>query len=639
MDIQAYNNDPTNPRAALATSNSLADAGLADASMAFAEIGLRLDPDGETRVKLLERISISGFYSLIDRRRELGKKACEEIATDRNNSWQTKNLARQNSTYYAKGSKDLMPSTRFLEVDFVPPYDYKPMNPSITCHNGQLWLNQRTVNYVIRPDGSYDMRGDSAIRTTNYLLRLNDDLSVAGAEEIHPPADLLPPAYGLVIGWEDCRLFFWKGQPWCTATVRELNHEGYCEIVLSRIDTDERGRRVFADHRVIIPVFTPRQHEKNWMPMVVDDNLYFLYGSDPVRIIDHDGNLVSTKVSHMAADSFRGGGQLIEMDGGWLGLIHESHGMPDWRRRYMHRWVWYDSIGRLARFSESFYIKELGIEFAAGLTRHPRTGEIITSFGMNDRSSWMAVFDPNEIKRLLAPAGDAIRQLPSDHDTMMWLASQTNATLKSSQSVEKAKSMLFRASLPIHVDGPKNWDNLVAVWQTALSTDPCHPVMDVAATPESAYLPGLHRLGYRDLVSINLVEPNPRTQDGIRYLQGDCTATSFPDDHFGFIACLSVVEHGVDLESFFRESARILRSGGHLMVSTDYWQNPVDTMGQRAFGAPVKVFSANCVMDMIRIAQQSGLLVTGNVDLSCEQRVVNWIGMDYTFINVLFRKP
>ncbi len=638
MTLDDYNNDPTNPETCLGVSNQFADQGKHDTALLFAEQGMLHNPGGVTRVKLLERASISGFYSKIPRRKESGKKACEVLAVDRANSWHTKNLARQNSTYYARSSKDLMPSTRTMELEFTPPYDYKPMNPSITSNDGKLWMIQRTVNYLIRPDGSYDMRGDSAIRTVNYLILLNDDLSVQRAEEILPPENLPEPLYGLVIGWEDCRLFFWKGEPWCTATVRELNEEGYCEIVLSKIVDAGNGKKRFAEHRVIRPTFTDRQHEKNWMPMVVGDDLFFIYSSDPTRIIDHNGNLVSSRVAHMAADSFRGGGPVVEIDGGWLALIHESHGMPDHRRRYMHRFVWYDSYGRLSRYSEAFYIKELGIEFAAGLAKHPKTGEIVASFGVHDRSSWLATFDINEIKRILKPAGVAVEKLPSDPAVMMWLSNQTNSALQDHSTVNSCKQITALAGLPLHVDGPKNWDNLTAIWNTILTTDPMLPVMDVAATPESAYLPSLRMLGYKDLVSINLTQTETEIIDGVTYKHGDCTGTDFPSDHFGFIACLSVVEHGVDIDKFMAESARILRLGGHLLVSTDYWQQPVDTMGQMAFGSPVKVFDISDVMAMIDAGKRHGLQVTGNVRFDCNEKVVNWIGMDYTFINVLFQK-
>ena len=64
----------------------------------------------------------------------------------------------------------------------------------------------------------------------------------------------------------------------------------------------------------------------------------------------------------------------------------------------------------------------------------------------------------------------------------------------------------------------------------------------------------------------------------------------------------------------------------------------MDTYGQQAFGAPVKVFTMQNIADMIKTAAQYGLEITSNVDLSCDEKVVNWIGMDYTFINLLFRK-
>ena len=57
-----------------------------------------------------------------------------------------------------------------------------------------------------------------------------------------------------------------------------------------------------------------------------------------------------------------------------------------------------------------------------------------------------------------------------------------------------------------------------------------------------------------------------------------------------------------------------------------------------AFGAPVKVFTMQDIAQMIKTAARFGLEITGNVDLSCNERVVNWIGMDYTFINLLFKK-
>jgi hypothetical protein len=638
MTVKNYNDDPLNPHAALAASTEMANNNLHDTALLFVEKALNLNPDVDTKAALLERFSISGFYSKLARRKLTGKQACEDLATDRMRSWHTKNLARQNSTYYASSSSDLMPSTKLKMVEFVPEFDYSPMNPSITAHNDSLWMIQRSVNYRICPDGSYDMRGDSAIRTTNYLLQLDDDLNIVAAEEILPPKNLPDPVYNLVIGWEDCRLFFWNGEPWCTATVRELNAEGYCEIVLSRIIKEHNGKRRFADYRVIRPNFCTRQHEKNWMPMVVDDKLYFVYSCDPVRIIDSNGNLISKKVTHFAADSFRGGGNLVSFNDGWLALIHESHGMPDNRRRYMHRFVWYDAIGRLCRYSPAFYLHSLGIEFSAGLAKHPTRPEIIASFGVHDKTSWLASFDENEIKKILKSADLVSDKMSFDLDTISWLSQQTNRALMDKDSVSTSIDILKKALLPLHTDAPKNWDNLIGLWHTVLNIDPHDAVMDVAATPESAFLPSLSAMGYKNLISINLTQNKTEIINGVTYMHGDCTQTQFSDGYFGFISCLSVIEHGVDLDKFFAESSRILKSGGYLFISTDYWFDSVDTRGQTAFGAPVKVFSARDIHELAKIAEKHNLHITGQIDLTCNQKVVNWIGMDYTFINILFVK-
>ena len=638
MSTTAYNEDPSNARLALTSSSAFAAEGMHELSMLLAEKGLELDPDEDTKVGLLERCSISGFYSKLPSRKLKGKTACETLATDKARSWHTKNLARQNSTYYASSASDLMPKTRLQPVNFIPPYDYAPMNPSITSYDGSLWMIQRSVNYRIRPDGSYDMRGDNAIRTVNYLMRLDDDCNVLTAEEILAPDDLPAPKYDLVIGWEDCRLFFWRGEAWCTATVRELNQEGYCEIVLSRLEPAPNNKRKITDYRVITPKFCSRQHEKNWMPMVVDDNLYFVYSSDPVRVIDINGNLVSSKITHFASDSFRGGGNVIPFYQGWLALIHESHTMPDNRRRYMHRFVWYDGFGKLSRYSPAFYIKNLGIEFSAGLAKHPTRAEIIASFGVHDSSSWLAVFDEDEVKKILQPSCDFEARFSTDLSLMTWLANQTNCALADKDSVASCKKILERANLPLHRDDPKNWDNALAIWHAATTTDLTQPVLDIAATAESAFLPSLAIMGYRNLTSINLTQKQVEIVNGIKYQYGDCTQTTFQDNTFGFISCLSVIEHGVDVEMFLRESHRILQPGGHLFISTDYWIDPVDTYGQKAFGAPVKVFTSDDIRLLVKQAESIGLRMTGSIQLGCKDRVVNWIGMNYTFINILFEK-
>lgn len=637
-DFKVYDESPDKPEVLISLAKTLADSGQHDAAMLLSEEALRLPYiNKDQKRQILDRMTVSGFYSKLPPRRELGKYACETIFMDRSLPWATRAYAGQNGTWYAPSAKQIMPSTILKEVGFFPSNGYRPMNPSIYRWKDQLWMIQRTVNYLITPSGHYDMQGDTAIKTINWLLRLNNDLSIASAHEILPPLDMPEPLYGLVLGFEDCRLFVWQDALWCTSTVRELNAPGNCQIVMARIDPDEQtGNYRYSNWRVMHPKGVEFQHQKNWMPLINNDDLYFVYSSDPVRIIDHNCDTISIKPTSVASDSFRGGSQAIQFDDGWLAIIHESHIMPDNRRKYMHRFAWYDSSFRLASYTESFYIHTLGIEFAAGIAVNPKTNDIVVSFGLADKDSWFAVFKPQEIRNNLNKIDLIEFKLPPDEKE--WVESQTNTALQDKLSVDTSTTILAKLGLKQHEDKVKNWDNLQSLLHTINTTDKNEWIMDVASTPGSAYLDSLQLYGYKNLMTINLTNTETKIIEGIHYQYGDCTKTNFPDNHFGFISCLSVIEHGVNVVEFLRESSRIIKTGGHLYVSTDYWQDKVDTRNQMAFGAPVKVFTRSDIEELIAKAAEFGLTLTSEPNLSCKDRVVNWIGMDYTFISLLFRK-
>jgi hypothetical protein len=72
------------------------------------------------------------------------------------------------------------------------------------------------------------------------------------------PIDLRPPSFGLVLGFEDMRLFAWRGALWCIATVCELTQEGWRQQVLARIDESGAGPHRLVDWRVLEPT-APRR--------------------------------------------------------------------------------------------------------------------------------------------------------------------------------------------------------------------------------------------------------------------------------------------------------------------------------------------------------------------------------------------
>ncbi|MCC7086357.1 MAG: methyltransferase domain-containing protein [Pirellulales bacterium] len=217
---------------------------------------------------------------------------------------------------------------------------------------------------------------------------------------------------------------------------------------------------------------------------------------------------------------------------------------------------------------------------------------------------------------------------------------ETTGVLHRQRQWVAARERLKIAGLPLHHDGPKNWDTLIALAEVWAATSPDAAVLDAGAELYSAFLPALYACGYRRLVGVNLVFPRVIYRGPIRYEPGDITRTRFADESFHAIACLSVVEHGVDLQSFFAEMSRLLKTGGTLIVSTDYWQDPIDTRGKIAFGMPIHVFTQAELVAAVEIAAEYDLDLIGPLALKCEDRVVRWdaYGLEYTFVTLGFRR-
>jgi SAM-dependent methyltransferase len=118
-------------------------------------------------------------------------------------------------------------------------------------------------------------------------------------------------------------------------------------------------------------------------------------------------------------------------------------------------------------------------------------------------------------------------------------------------------------------------------------------IIDAGAETYSRILPWLFLYGYTKLEGINIVFTDRKRLGPIIYKHGDVTFTDYAPKTFDAIACLSVVEHGVDLSAYFKEAARILKPGGILITSTDYWQTPIDTRGRQMYGVPVHIFGSS----------------------------------------------
>lgn len=210
--------------------------------------------------------------------------------------------------------------------------------------------------------------------------------------------------------------------------------------------------------------------------------------------------------------------------------------------------------------------------------------------------------------------------------------------LQNWQEVENATDWLKQRGLPTHLTVQKNWDQYWLAQQLQ-AQGAFDRVLDLGCG-DCCTLDFLAALGISELHGVDL-EIKPFEGDRPYTLhQGDLTATLFPDQFCDGLVSISVIEHGVDLQRFFAEAHRLLKPGGLLFVTTDYWQEPIAIdPAIRPFGLTWKIFSQEEIEAAIAIAQQQGFeLVNGSEIPACSEKPVSWYNRDYTFIALAFQK-
>ncbi len=185
----------------------------------------------------------------------------------------------------------------------------------------------------------------------------------------------------------------------------------------------------------------------------------------------------------------------------------------------------------------------------------------------------------------------------------------------------------------------KSWDGLgtVAFLEARLPRDA--RVLDIGANT-SEILCILHRLGYTDLTGVDLAPEIARMPyaDSIRYLCKDFMATGFEPESFDAITAISSIEHGYDGPALFRECARLLRPGGLLVLSFDYWPEKIDTTGTLMYDMTWRIFSHAETLEMVETAGRHGLTPVDALELEAGDRVVKWGPWAYTFAWLTLRR-
>jgi len=234
------------------------------------------------------------------------------------------------------------------------------------------------------------------------------------------------------------------------------------------------------------------------------------------------------------------------------------------------------------------------------------------------------------------------------------------------KEVTIACEQLTSLGLPPHPDKVKSWDTWKIINFIRNKGSTSSKILDVGCNG-SPILPFLKNLGFTNLygcdVDLNLrkrrllrriknkllqIDPDYlinemlENKDNFFHLsKQDLEKTNYESNTFDFVTSLSVIEHGVNMKNYFSEMNRILKKGGFLSTSTDYWPEKIvatSNIYDRPSGDTI--FDKNEIDNLVDIAKKNNLDLYEPIDFSFQDKVVKWkkTGNEYTFIFFCFQK-
>lgn len=250
----------------------------------------------------------------------------------------------------------------FHRIEVPEARGFPQFNPSVHVRYGELLATVRV---------------QMGARSENYL-GVVEDWSLKSTQ----PFQDLPKT---VHGYEDLRLFEFQNKLMAVGSTYDGVKSSMTLLLL-----DERDKCV--DLKTL---FESETHEKNWMPLVSNNQLRLVRSLLPLDIVDYEARRPLKPIDNVR---LRGGSQFVKYDGRWVGIAHKTY-WTNSGRVYLHHVVTLDeSIDDVIvlQVGPPFYFQRLGIEFCAGLARWE--GRWVLSFGLDDREAWLAVSDLNEVR-------------------------------------------------------------------------------------------------------------------------------------------------------------------------------------------------------------------------------------------------
>lgn len=382
------------------------EAGAPNSAMPFIERGFAIPrPDDRLFVNdfvyshgFREELSITGYY--VEGQRERAFKATNALALDPTAPHWSRALARTNMVHYLPRLAEMAPSTEHQRIAMDIDDGYTAMNPSVCARpSGVLEAIVRTVNYKINEHGQYMIGplacGDAPIITENYLVEFDSKFNVVKNRRIIWGRDE-QPKYDMVLGLEDMRLFWHRGERHFVACVREQRAHG--------VPQQWQGRLVcHAEHVDVVGAHCisgeDEACEKNWSPLFRNG---LWYGYRLNEFVNPSRGLKEKFDRNVTVDNISGSSPWVPFLGGQLSVVHEAINHPSHGRRvYQHRFAYISNDLFTLRLSLPFVFQDVQIEFCAGLSPVRDFTRYIMSYGLKDEEPWLATISARDIAALL----------------------------------------------------------------------------------------------------------------------------------------------------------------------------------------------------------------------------------------------
>jgi hypothetical protein len=332
-----------------------------------------------------------------------------------------KQLVIDNFHNYSKDLKSFCPSFENFEYMITNCNNdktYFRTTPSILYHEGNFLLNTRECNYDCYNE-KYTEK--DIIQTNNYLTWLEKDFlnnSFKDEKNKYYIHHLLRDNSNIlknnnrIRGYEDIRIFILNNELYAVATSVFTNENNINEIVLLKINNGKFNNWQSKDDFVIEKVIrlkspkldNSKKCEKNWLPLVIENELKLLYTSEPFLLLDCDldtGFCMTYKVyeNNMDFGGYRGSTPIIKVNEGYLYMIHQV-GFDEGIRYYYHRFVHLDKDLRIIKFSPLFtFFENSRIEYCNGLCLVD--DYLYITFSISDRKPYISRIKLDEVFNFL----------------------------------------------------------------------------------------------------------------------------------------------------------------------------------------------------------------------------------------------